>query len=50
MTRTKYTAKDSVFRDIFEQPEYLLELYQALHTEDKETTVPIWKSLLSSRC
>jgi hypothetical protein len=27
-----------VFRDLFGNPEYLLELYQTLHPEDKETT------------
>lgn len=37
--QAKYTAKDSVFRDLFEQPEYLLQLYQTLHAEDTETTV-----------
>jgi hypothetical protein len=35
----KKTVKDSVFRDLFENPKYLLELYQALHPEDHETTV-----------
>ncbi len=33
----KYTAKDSVFRNLFASPEYLFQLYQALHPEDKET-------------
>ena len=33
----KHDAKDSVFRDLFSQPEYLFQLYQALHPEDKET-------------
>jgi uncharacterized Rossmann fold enzyme len=28
-----------VFRDLFENPKYLLELYQALHPEDQETTI-----------
>jgi hypothetical protein len=37
-TIVKKTAKDSVFRDLFENLEYLLELYQTLHPEDKETT------------
>ena len=31
----KKTAKDSVFRDLFEKPQYLFQLYQALHPEDK---------------
>ena len=29
--------KDSVFCDLFSRPEYLLQLYQALHPEDKRT-------------
>ena len=29
--------KDSVFCDLFSRPEYLLQLYQALHPEDTET-------------
>lgn len=33
----KRTAKDSVFRDLFTQPDYLLALYRALHPEDRET-------------
>jgi hypothetical protein len=33
----KKTAKDSVFRDLFGNTKYLLELYQALHPEDRET-------------
>lgn len=35
---TKITAKDSVFRDLFRNSKYLLQLYQALHPEDTETT------------
>lgn len=35
----KKTAKDSVFRDLFENPKYLLQLYQSLHPEDTETTL-----------
>ena len=31
----KYTAKDSIFRDLFQNPDYLIELYQVLHPEDK---------------
>ena len=34
----KYTAKDSVFTDLFGNKKYLLQLYQALHPEDTETT------------
>lgn len=31
-------AKDSVFCDLFSKPEYCLQLYQALHPEDKDVT------------
>ena len=34
----KKTAKDSIFRDLFGDPAYLFQLYQALHPEDKTTT------------
>ena len=34
----KQTAKDSIFRDLFKDPAYLLQLYQALHPEDQTTT------------
>lgn len=34
----KHTAKDSVFRDLFGKPRYLLELYRILHPEDTEAT------------
>ena len=34
----KHTAKDSVFTDLFAIPKYLLQLYQALHPEDREIT------------
>ncbi len=34
----KYTIKDSVFTSLFREKKYLLQLYQALHPEDKETT------------
>lgn len=34
----KYTAKDSVFTSLFREPKYLLQLYQALHPEDREAT------------
>ena len=34
----KYTAKDSVFTDLFRDKKYLLQLYQALHPEDKTAT------------
>ena len=36
--KVKYTVKDSVFTDLFSIPKYLLQLYQALHPEDLETT------------
>ena len=34
----KYTVKDSVSTTIFREPKYLLQLYQALHPEDREAT------------
>ena len=34
----KKTTKDSVFRDLFEIPKYLLQLYEALHPEDTKVT------------
>lgn len=34
----KYTVKDSVFTSLFKDKKYLLQLYRALHPEDKETT------------
>ena len=43
--KVKHTAKDSVFTDLFSIPEYLLELYQVLHPEDKTTTVKDLKSV-----
>ena len=33
------TIKDSVFRDLFGTPKYLLELYKVLHPEDQSATV-----------
>lgn len=36
--RMKRSAKDTVFRDLFSRPEYLLQLYQALHPEDTDIT------------
>jgi len=35
----KRSAKASVFEDLFSDKNYLLELYQALHPEDTETTI-----------
>ena len=32
-------AKDSVFCDLFGKPEYLFQLYQVLHPEDKKTRI-----------
>lgn len=32
------TSKDSVFCDMFSQPQYLIQLYRTLHPEDKEAT------------
>ncbi len=37
-TKVKRDAKDTVFRDLFTDPKYLLQLYQGLHPEDTETT------------
>lgn len=34
----KYTTRDSVFRDLFGNKKYLLELYQVLHSEDTGIT------------
>ena len=41
----KRTFKDSVFTDLFRQPEYLLQLYQTLHPEDTEITVADLKDI-----
>ncbi len=35
-TEAKRTVKDSVFCNLFGNPRYLLQLYQALHPEDKK--------------
>ena len=37
-TIAKYTIKDSVFSDLFKIKKYLLQLYWALHPEDKTAT------------
>ena len=37
-SKAKKTAKDSIFRDLFENPKYLLQLYQVLHPEDRKVT------------
>ena len=34
----KYTVKDTVFRDMFSDKKYLIQLYQALHPDDKAIT------------
>ena len=34
----KYTMKDSVFTNLFQEKRYLIQLYRALHPEDTETT------------
>ena len=34
----KTTSKDSVFRDLFGERKYALQLYQAIHPEDTEVT------------
>lgn len=33
----KYTIKNSLFTDLFQDKKYLIELYRALHPEDTET-------------
>ena len=42
-------AKDSVFTDLFTIPKYLLELYQTLHPEDKQTTEADLK-IVTAKC
>jgi hypothetical protein len=37
-TDVKGTVKDSVFRDLFGNRKYALQLYQALHPEDTDVT------------
>lgn len=37
-TIAKYTIKDSVFSDLFKIKKYLMQLYWALHPEDKTVT------------
>lgn len=37
-TVIKYTIKDSVFTNLFQDKKYLLQLYKALHPEDNEIT------------
>jgi len=34
----KYTMKDSVFTNLFQEKRYIIQLYRALHPEDTETT------------
>ena len=34
----KYTIKDSLFTNLFQDKKYLIQLYRALHPEDTETT------------
>lgn len=34
----KWTIKDSVFTDLFQDKKYLLQLYKALHPEDTDIT------------
>ena len=34
----KHTVKDSLFTNLFKEKKYLIQLYRALHPEDKETT------------
>ena len=32
----KYTIKDSVFTNLFQDKKYLIQLYKTIHPEDKE--------------
>lgn len=41
----KRRAKDSVFTALFKEPEYLLQLYQSLHPEDRQTTAADLKTV-----
>lgn len=41
----KRTIKDSVFTNLFQDRKYLIQLYQALHPEDRETTVDELKDI-----
>lgn len=36
--KPKRKIRDSVFANLFQDKKYLLQLYQALHPEDKDTT------------
>ena len=36
--KLKHNIKDTVFRDLFSNPKYLLKMYQALHPEDVSAT------------
>ena len=36
--RMKHSVKDTVFRDMFSKKKYLIQLYNALHPEDKTIT------------
>ena len=36
--KLKHNIKDTVFRDLFSEPKYLLKMYQALHPEDASAT------------
>jgi len=38
MVTAKRNTKDTVFEDLFSRPEYLLQLYKALHPEDTDVT------------
>ena len=34
----KYTIKDSVFTNLFQDKKYLIQLYNTIHPEDKDVT------------
>ena len=41
----KYTIKDSVFSDLFQDKKYLFQLYQTLHPEDREAKIDDIKNI-----
>ena len=43
--QARRSAKDTVFRSLFSQPEYLLELYRALHPEDVNVTQDMFSNV-----
>ena len=41
----KYTIKDSVFTNLFQNKKYLIQLYKTIHPEDKDLTVAELKDI-----